>query len=34
MRVPEFTLEGDTLAAMQNVRALQRLMSLMRTVKA
>lgn len=33
MRVPEFKLEGDTLAAMQNVRALQRMMSLMRTVK-
>ena len=34
MRVPEFKLEGDTLAAMQNVRALQRFMSLMRTVRS
>jgi hypothetical protein len=32
MRVPEFKLEGDTLVAAQNVRALQRFMSLMRTV--
>jgi hypothetical protein len=32
MRVPGFELEGDTLVAMQNIRALQRLMSLMRTV--
>ena len=32
MRVPEFRLEGDTLAAMQNARALQRFMSLMRKV--
>ncbi len=32
MRVPEFKLEGDTLLAMQNARALQRFMSLMRTV--
>ena len=29
MRVPEFVLEGDTLAAMQNARALHRLMSVM-----
>lgn len=32
MRVPEFKLEGNTLAAAQNIRALQRFMSLMRTV--
>ena len=32
MRVPEFRLEGDTLVAAQNARALQRFMSLMRTV--
>ncbi len=32
MRVPEFKLEGNTLVAMQNVRALQRMMSLMRQV--
>lgn len=30
MRVPEFVLEGDGLAAMQNARALQRMMNLMR----
>ena len=32
MRVPGFVLEGDTLAAMQNARALHRAMNLMRTV--
>jgi hypothetical protein len=32
MRVPEFKLEGNTLVAMQNIRALQRFMALMRTV--
>jgi hypothetical protein len=32
LRVPEFKLEGNTLAAMQNARALQRFMSLMRAV--
>ena len=32
MRVPEFVIEGDTLAAMQNVRALHRMMNLMREV--
>ena len=32
MRVPEFRMEGDTLVAAQNARALQRLMSLMRNV--
>lgn len=30
MRVPEFVLEGDGLIAMQNARALHRLMNLMR----
>lgn len=30
MRVPEFTLEGDSLSAMQNARALHRMMNIMR----
>jgi hypothetical protein len=30
MRVPEFRLEGDSLAAMQNARALHRMMNIMR----
>jgi len=30
MRVPEFHLEGDTLVAMQNARALHRMMNIMR----
>ena len=30
MRVPEFTLEGDSLVAMQNARALHRMMNIMR----
>jgi hypothetical protein len=30
MRVPEFRLEGDGLLAMQNARALHRLMNIMR----
>jgi hypothetical protein len=30
MRVPDFVIEGDSLAAMQNARALHRMMSLMR----
>jgi hypothetical protein len=30
MRVPEFVLEGDSLIAVQNARALQRMMNLMR----
>ena len=34
MRVPEFVLEGDTLAAMQNARALHRLMNVMREMHA
>jgi hypothetical protein len=32
MRVPEFTIDGDTLVAMQNARALHRMMNLMRGV--
>jgi hypothetical protein len=32
MRVPEFVLEGDSLVAMQNARALHRMMNLMRDV--
>jgi hypothetical protein len=32
MRVPEFVLEGDGLVAMQNARALHRMMNLMRSV--
>jgi hypothetical protein len=32
MRVPAFTLEGDSLVAMQHARALHRVMNLMRTV--
>ena len=31
MRVPEFVLEGDGLAAMQHARALHRMMNLMRS---
>jgi hypothetical protein len=34
MRVPEFVLEGDSLAAMQNARALHRMMNLMRGTEA
>jgi hypothetical protein len=34
MRVPEFTLEGDSLVAMQNARALHRMMNIMREVGA
>jgi hypothetical protein len=30
MRVPDFIIEGDSLTAMQNARALHRMMSLMR----
>jgi hypothetical protein len=30
MRVPEFVLEGDVLVAMQNARALHRMMNIMR----
>lgn len=30
MRVPEFVIEGDSLVAMQNARALHRMMNLMR----
>ena len=32
MRVPEFLLDGDTLVAMQNARALHRMMNVMREV--
>lgn len=32
MRVPDFVLDGDTLVAMQNARALHRMMNLMRGV--
>ena len=31
-REPEFVLEGDSLAAMQNARALHRAMNVMRTL--
>jgi hypothetical protein len=34
MRVPEFVLEGDSLVAMQNARALHRLMNIMRETGA
>ena len=34
MRVPGFVLEGDTLAAMQNARALHRAMNIMKTLGA
>jgi len=33
MRVPEFVLDGDTLVAMQNARALHRMMNLMRQIE-
>lgn len=32
MRVPEFVIDGDSLAAMQNARALHRLMNIMKTM--
>src|SRR5262245_56192626 len=34
MRVPEFVLEGDSLIAMQNARALHRMMNIMRETGA
>ncbi len=34
MRVPEFVIEGDSLLAMQNARALHRMMNLMRGPEA
>lgn len=34
MRVPEFVIEGDSLIAMQNARALHRMMTLMRGPEA
>ena len=33
MRVPEFELDGDALAAMQNARALHRMMNLLATME-
>lgn len=33
MRVPEFVIEGDSLIAMQNARALHRMMNLMRDAR-
>ena len=34
MRVPEFTLDGDSFVAMQNARALHRMMNIMREMGA
>ena len=34
MRVPEFVIEGDSFLAMQNARALHRMMNLMRSTEA
>jgi len=34
MRVPDFVLEGDSLVAMQNARALHRMMNIMRETGA
>jgi hypothetical protein len=34
MRVPEFVLEGDGFVAMQNARALHRMMNIMRETGA
>ena len=34
MRIPEFVIEGDSLLAMQNARALHRMMNLMRGTEA
>ena len=33
MRVPEFQLDGDSLAAMQNARALHRMMNILKTME-
>jgi hypothetical protein len=33
MRVPEFTIDGDSLNAMQNARALHRMMNILRTME-
>ena len=33
MRVPEFELDGDSLAAMQNARALHRMMNILKTME-
>ena len=32
MRVPEFEIDGDSLAAMQNARALHRMMNILKTM--
>lgn len=34
MRVPEFSIEGDSMIAMQNARALHRMMNIMRETGA
>jgi hypothetical protein len=33
MRVPEFEIDGDSLATMQNARALHRMMNILRTME-
>ncbi len=33
MRVPEFGIDGDSLAAMQNARALHRMMNILKTME-
>ena len=33
MRVPEFEIDGDSLAAMQNARALHRMMNILKTME-
>lgn len=33
MRVPEFDIDGDSLAAMQNARALHRMMNILKTME-
>ena len=33
MRVPDFELDGDSLAAMQNARALHRMMNILKTME-
>jgi len=33
MRVPEFEIDGDSLSAMQNARALHRMMNILRTME-
>ena len=34
MRVPEFEIDGDSLAAMQNARALHRMMNILRAMES